>query len=216
MILENYLQYIQEATYRTITFPRIEQADIKKRLKAGKEVQTVRCSAHYKRFKLNQICKTQWGDLIIITKVTNVNKPKELSNYDKMTKKMKDDINTYCEPGKIEDIRFKLYNESLIRKWIKEKVPKNPPKDNKPYGRCITYAAALATIFKGKLIKGKNIKMHSGDTSHFWTIINEKEYDPTGHWYSGGKNIEGKEVNMIKNKNFFDKDPIYQKLIKEL
>ena len=106
-------------------------------------------------------------------------------------------------------------NEYLIRKWIKEKVPKSPPKSKTPYGRCITYAGALSTIFDGKLMKGENTKMHSGNTSHFWSIIDGKEYDPTGHWYPGGKNINGKEISISKNKDFFDNDPIYQKLISE-
>ena len=113
MNLNTYLYLIQEAeSYRTITFPRYEQPDIKKRLKAGKEVQTVRCSAHYKRFKLNQICKTQWGELIKIIKVTNIQNHEDLPNFNLMDDKMKSDIKKYCKPGKIEDIRFVKYKET--------------------------------------------------------------------------------------------------------
>ncbi len=102
---------IANKKYRTMTFPRIEQEDIKKRLYSGKEVSTIRCSNHYKRFKLNQICQTQWGDLIKVTKVININKPTDLEYYNQFDTKMKSDIKTYCEPGKIEDIRFILYKK---------------------------------------------------------------------------------------------------------
>jgi hypothetical protein len=116
-------------------------------------------------------------------------------------------------------IRTDMNNPARLNKdivdWIKSNVPKNPPEDNTGYGRCITYAGALAKLFNGTLIKGFNTKMMNGDYAHFWVTVDGIDYDPTGHWYSGGINYNGVKISMSKNKSFFDSDPVYQILISQ-
>ena len=102
-----------------------------------------------------------------------------------------------------------------INQWIKDNVPDKPPTTPGDEGRCITYAGALAKKFKGKLIKGTHKRPKKEDSDHFWTIVDGKTYDPTKKWYPNGRNIQGKEVSIVKNKKYFNKDKIFKRLIKE-
>ncbi len=102
-----------------------------------------------------------------------------------------------------------------IKDWIRRNVPQVPPHTAGPYNRCLSYAAALAVIHNGTVMQGKNTRMFKGDTSHFWTVIDGKQYDPTRHWYPGGKNVGGVELDIEKNRNFFDKDLLFKRLTKK-
>jgi hypothetical protein len=112
---------------------------------------------------------------------------------------------------------FKEYSKNRdIDDWIQNNVPKEKPKDYSPngYGRCVSYAAALAKLFNGKLIKGNPpTKPDDGDTSHFWVEIDGKKIDPTAAWFPNQDYTNGKEIDIDKNLDFFTKDPVYTKLI---
>lgn len=102
--------------------------------------------------------------------------------------------------------------EERIRNWIEENVPKEYPTHEGKMGRCAAYAAALVKNFGGILIRGMNTKLKPGDTCHFWAEIDGREYDPTGHWYPGGSNYDGKPVSLEKNLDYFETDPVFKKL----
>jgi len=78
----------------TITFPKVEWNDVRKRLDAGEEITTTRnsCGKNKKVFKPDQKYKTEWNDTIIITDVKYFDDPKKIPTWNEMDRTMQTSI----------------------------------------------------------------------------------------------------------------------------
>jgi len=78
-MLSEYLNYIQENNnIETITFPKDEWNSVKRRLNEGKKVHSIRVDKEYGKYKLGQIYKTEWGQLV---KVIGIKRLKSINEY---------------------------------------------------------------------------------------------------------------------------------------
>jgi len=116
--------------------------------------------------------------------------------------------------------RVRTANEREVKKieeWIDKNVKKKMGFSKENTNPCFFYSAMVVALFPNlKLMKGKQKPAREGDSVHFWVEgVEGKQIDPTSFINPGAKNINGKEISLIKNLQTVIDDPLFKKINKE-
>lgn len=88
----------------TITFPKNEWQDIRKRLDGGRFVFSVRVSADYDRFKIGKVYFTEWEDKIKIIDSQKINSIEDYEYVNELSKEQKEYLEQF---NNLNIIKFK-------------------------------------------------------------------------------------------------------------
>jgi len=80
---------MEKKNYKSITFPKREWKDIKEILKEKGTCSTTRCCKELNKYKVGEIYKTPWGDLVKIVKVKKYNQLEKIPTWKQFDKGMK-------------------------------------------------------------------------------------------------------------------------------
>jgi len=111
-ILENIDRLIQEVKLnQTITFPKEEWKDIRRRLDSGKNVFSIRVSDEYDKYRQGEVYTTEWRAQIKIISIKKIKNIKEYEHQDEL------DINTIKQLkkyNKLDVLEFRKVNNNKI------------------------------------------------------------------------------------------------------